>query len=83
MQNVEVPNSQRALKIAARAELLNKQTALEATEENQHEATKDLDELTQDSSALERRPFHHPIEQIRTIPHPAPTKATELEIGVP
>jgi hypothetical protein len=44
----KISNSPRCVKAAELAELLNKQTALEATQENEHEATKDRDELTQD-----------------------------------
>jgi len=58
----KISNSPRCVKAAELAELLNKQTALEATQENEHEATKDRDELTQDfppCSSNNRSTTHH------------------------
>ena len=64
MQDVEISNSPRFLKVAELAELLNKQTTLEAKQENEHEATKDCDELTSDSPALQQQ--QRPLDHSRT-----------------
>ena len=81
MQNVEIPNSSRFRKAAELAELSNKQTTLKAKQDDEHEATKDLDELTSDSSALQHsnEPLDH-SEQNSNPPGSAINKCTELEI---
>ena len=81
MKNVETSNSPRLLDVAEVAEPLNKQSAREATQQNEHEGTKARDESTQESSALQQqRPIDHSIEQTRTPPRSRTNEAAELEV---
>jgi conjugative relaxase-like TrwC/TraI family protein len=58
--------------------------AHEITLDDDHEAKKDRNKLSQDSLASQQqRPFDHGAEQTRTHPDPAPTKTAELEIEGP
>jgi len=83
MQNLEIPNSTWFLRVVKFSELLNKQTAPEATQENEHEAIKDRDELTQYSSPLPQQRVLGPQHRPNFNPYRSSTnKAGELEIEV-
>ncbi len=60
---------------------MNKETAIEATLDDNREVKKDRDKLTQDPPASQQQqlPFDHGVEQSPTHSEPAPTKAAELE----
>ena len=58
--------------------------AHEVTLDDDREAKKDRDKLSQDSlTSQQQRPFEQGAEQTPTHPEPAPTKAAELEIEGP
>jgi hypothetical protein len=62
----------------------NKDTTLAATLDDNRDAKKDRDKLSQDSLASQhQRPFDHGLNQAPTHPEPSPTKAAELEIEGP
>jgi hypothetical protein len=62
----------------------NNGNAHEVPLDDDHEAKKDRNKLSQDSLASQQqRPFDHGAEQTPTHPEPAPTKAAELEIEGP